>query len=90
MLHQVAAGCSTFVASTLPWRNSAGFLSAPWLRVQSADQGCTVTSAIQAGKFVLDGEEIDLGVGPQASMAQRVEALRVLLEQRLGLDIFMK
>lgn len=43
-----------------------------------------------AGKFVLNGEEIDLGVGPQASMAHRVEALRVLLEQRLGLDTFMK
>ena len=47
-------------------------------------------NVLQAGKFVLNGEEVDLGVGPQASMAQRVEALRVLLEQRLGLDIFMK
>lgn len=45
---------------------------------------------LQAGKFILNGEEVDLGVGAQASMAQRVEALRVLLEQRLGLDIFMK
>ncbi|DBB05985.1 TPA: hypothetical protein ACH3X3_009975 [Trebouxia sp. C0006] len=43
-----------------------------------------------AGKFMLNGEEIDLGVGPQASMAHRVEALRVLLEQRLGFDTFMK
>ena len=43
-----------------------------------------------AGRFVLNGEEIDLGVGPQASMAHRVEALRVLLEQRLGFDTFMK
>ena len=43
-----------------------------------------------AGKFMLNGEEIDLGVGPQASMAHRVEALRVLLEQRLGFDVFMK
>lgn len=39
---------------------------------------------------MLNGEEVDLGVGPQASMAQRVEALRILLEQRLGLEIFMK
>lgn len=43
-----------------------------------------------AGRFVLNGEEIELGVGPQASMAHRVEALRVLLEQRLGFDTFMK
>lgn len=43
-----------------------------------------------AGRFVLNGEEIDLGVGPQASMAHRVEALRLLLEQRLGFDTFMK
>ena len=43
----------------------------------------------QAGKFMLNGEEIDLGLGPQASMAHRVEALRVLLEKRLGFDVFM-
>lgn len=49
---------------------------------------CCVQSL--AGKFMLNGEEIDLGVGPQASMAHRVEALRVLLEQRLGFDTFMK
>ena len=43
-----------------------------------------------AGRFVLNGEEIELGVGVGASMAHRVEALRVLLEQRLGFDTFMK
>lgn len=52
-------------------------------------QDLTVCAAFQACKFVLNGEEVDLGVGPQASMAQRVEALRVLLEQRLGLEVFM-
>ena len=53
---------------------------------------CHVNLCLQgeAGKFMLNGEEIDLGVGPQASMAHRVEALRVLLEQRLGFDVFMK
>lgn len=43
-----------------------------------------------AGRFVLNGEEIELGVGVGASMAHRVEALRVLLEQRLSFDTFMK
>lgn len=53
---------------------------------------CIRVSCVQspAGKFMLNGEEVDLGVGPQASMAHRVEALRVLLEQRLGFDIFVK
>ena len=53
---------------------------------------CIHVACVQspAGKFMLNGEEVDLGVGPQASMAHRVEALRVLLEQRLGFDIFMK
>ena len=50
----------------------------------------TVVVQSPAGRFMLNGEEIDLGVGPQASMAHRVEALRVLLEQRLGFDTFMK
>lgn len=51
---------------------------------------CYAAMQSPAGRFLLNGEEIELGVGPQASMAHRVEALRVLLEQRLGFDTFMK
>ncbi|KAK9809093.1 hypothetical protein WJX72_009300 [[Myrmecia] bisecta] len=44
----------------------------------------------QAGKFLLEGQEVDIGVAPTDSAAHKVEALRAWLERRLGTDLFLK
>lgn len=43
-----------------------------------------------AGKFVLDGQEVELPVGAGDSLPQRVEALRMFLEEKLGTKEFLK
>eukprot|EP00892_Ulva_mutabilis_P004300 jgi/Ulvmu1/2241/UM013_0088.1 len=44
---------------------------------------------VSEGQFMMDGQAVDLPVGGSASVAQRVEALRVLLETALSTDTFL-
>ena len=45
---------------------------------------------VQPGRFMMDGQELDLGFRQQDSLAHRIEALKVFLEKQLGLDTFMQ
>ena len=45
---------------------------------------------VMAGRFMLDGQEVELPVGEGDSLAMKVEALRMLLEERLGTHIFLQ
>ena len=45
---------------------------------------------VMAGRFMLERQEVELPVGEGDSLAMKVEALRMLLEERLGTDIFLQ
>ena len=45
---------------------------------------------MQPGRFMMDGQELDLGFRQQDSLAHRIEALKVFLEKQLGLGTFMQ
>ncbi len=45
---------------------------------------------VQPGRFMMDGQELDLGFRQQDSLAHRIEALKVFLEKQLGLGTFMQ
>jgi hypothetical protein len=49
-----------------------------------------VCSQALEGRFMLNGAEVPLPVRSHDSLAHKVEALRMYLEQKLGTDPFLK
>jgi hypothetical protein len=49
--------------------------------------GCNV---LQAGRFMLGAQELQLPVAATAPLGARLEALRQLLRQKLGADVFQR
>lgn len=50
----------------------------------------SVPLQVQAGRFLLDGVEVSLPVKESDSLALKVEALRMFLEEALGTTAFLK
>lgn len=81
---------SVIYATTPPLLNPASLIS---LHPPPPPTTTTIASypwQALAGRFILNGEEVDLPVQESDSLALKVEALRMFLEQKLGTAPFLR